>query len=175
VRWRGIGATGLTVAFVASGCGALLGGAGAGVSSSSCANFTSSGACTEQADRVAARHPGAVSVDLTCTVGACDRRSGSGTAVVTMPDGSVVDDVFAYVGDPAPMPAPTCAGLAPDACRAVAVSAFAETAPSRRVIAISATCNAAACTATKGDATYAITFADGSQESGGMGWDGGLP
>jgi hypothetical protein len=43
------------------------------------------------------------------------------------------------------------------------------------VNAISATCNAAACTATKGDATYAITFADGSQESGGMGWDGGLP
>jgi hypothetical protein len=92
------------------GCGALFGTGSHGFTSSGCENL-SGGACEEQVARVAARHPGAKGVDLRCGVAACDRRGGSGTAVVTMPDGTTVQDVFSTMGAQAAVPAPTCSLL----------------------------------------------------------------
>ncbi len=170
--WGGGFRLGLVVAAVAvtlSGCGFLRGG---GLESMGCTNMPD-GACQEQGDRIAARHPGATVIDLTCRVAVCDRAGGSGTAVVTMPDGATVNDTFSYVGDPAPMPAPTCVGLAIDVCRTAATGKFNETAPAKRVVAISITCISATCTDTKGEADTSLVFADGSTSEGAFGWDGG--
>jgi hypothetical protein len=144
------------------------------VSGSSCDNI-SGGACTEQVDLLSARHPGATTIDLRCAVPVCDRRTGRGTAVVTMPDGRQVNDSFAYVGDPNPLPAPTCTGLAFDICRNIATSQADTVAPSRRIVAIDVACTAASCTGSDGEATATVTLADGSQEQGGNAWSGGPP
>jgi hypothetical protein len=164
------------VSALLAGCGLLLGpGGDAGMLASSSCAMISGGACTEQAALVAARHPGATNVDLTCTVPVCDRRGGSGTAVVTLADGSTVRDLFAYVGDPGPMPVPTCIGLAPDVCRRVAESRVNDVWPSKRVVAVAVRCAAAQCVANKGEAEVTVTLGDGSTEEGGFGWEGGLP
>jgi hypothetical protein len=141
---------------------------------SSCANM-SGGACTEQVERVAARHPGAKTIDLECGVPVCDRRAGQGRAVVTMPDGSRVNDAFAYIGDQNPIPAPTCTGLAFDICQRVATSQADGVVPSRRIVAILVACTASSCTRSEGETMVTMTFADGAQEQGGAGWSGGLP
>jgi hypothetical protein len=163
-----LGAFGLILA----GCGLLPG--ARGISSAGCSNIASAGACSEQIDRIAARHPGASQVDITCGVPVCDRRSGSGTAVVTFPDGSTVRDTFAYTGDPAPLPVPSCTGLAPDLCGRIAVSQADSAPPSKRITGIAVVCSGA-CTPTKGEAEVTVSFSDGSQEGSGVGWEGGLP
>lgn len=168
VTWLLLGAIGLSLA----GCGLFS--ESRGITSGGCANINSGGACSEQIDRISARHPGASQVELTCGVPVCDRRSGSGTAVVTFPDGSVVRDTFAYTGDPAPLPVPSCTGLARDVCVRVATSQAEEAAPSKRIVAIAVVCSRP-CTPTKGDAQVTVSFGDGSQEQSGVGWDGGLP
>src|SRR5215203_6458687 len=114
----------LALALVASGCSPRIIDSAQGVASS-CSGFASGGACQEQVSTVAARHPGATSVDLACAA-VCDRSGGAGSATVTMDDGSLARDAFGYVGDPAPMPVPACVGLAPDLCRQVATTQFAE-------------------------------------------------
>jgi hypothetical protein len=163
-----LGAIGLSFA----GCGFFAGSRGG--TSGGCTNIASGGACTEQIDRIAARHPGASQVDITCGVPVCDRRGGSGTAVVTFPDGSVVRDTFAYTGDPAPLPVPSCTGLARDVCVRVATSQADNAPPSKRIVGIAVSCSGT-CTPTKGEAEVTVSFGDGSQEQSGVGWDGGLP
>ncbi|HYO44185.1 MAG TPA: hypothetical protein VES19_13380 [Candidatus Limnocylindrales bacterium] len=158
-----------------AGCGLLVGErAGGGVASSSCA-VINGGACIEQTERIAARHPGATNVDLTCTAPVCDRRGGSGTAVVTLANGTTVNDVFAYVGDPGPIPIPTCIGLAPVVCLSVAESRVNDLPPSKRVVAIEVRCTLASCVADGGDTQVSVTMADGTKDEGGFGWEGELP
>jgi hypothetical protein len=160
---------------VLSGCGIFLGGTvTGGLSSSSCTEMTGS-ACGEQVERIAARHPGATQVDLTCTVPVCDRKGGSGTAVVTMGNGARLNDTFSYVGDPAPLPLPTCTGLPADVCRSLAESQAADAPTMKRIAAIEVRCTAAACTTDKGEADVKVTLADGSTMGGGTSWEGGLP
>lgn len=158
-----------------SGCGLLLGqGLGGSTASSGCTGIRG-GACIEQAEAIAARHPGATNVDLTCTAPVCDRRGGSGTAVVTLADGTTVGDAFAYVGDPGPDPVPSCFGLAIDVCRTVAASILDDTPPSRRVVAIEVKCSIARCVADKGETEVTTTLADGTKLESGFGWEGQLP
>ena len=108
------------------------------------------GACQEQIDRAAARHPGATNVDVACTVPACDRKGGAGTVVVTLADGTTVKETFAYAGDPAPVPAPACSGIALDVCRGIAATTVDGLPPSKSIEAISIACTAASCTAGPG-------------------------
>jgi hypothetical protein len=165
----------LAVALAAlAGCEVLLPQQGLAPPSSTCDRIVA-GACREQAAVVAGRHSGATNVDLACTAPVCDRRGGTGTAVVRLADGSTVNDTFAYVGDPAPMPAPSCVGLAPDLCRRIAEEWVNDVSPSKRVIAVSVACPAAPCTVDKGQVEITVTLRDGSTEGGGMGWEGGLP
>ena len=90
-------------------------------------------------------------------------------------DGSTVNDTFAYVGDPAPMPPPSCIGMAPGVCRKLAEAWVNDVSPSKRVVAVAVQCTEAPCTADKGGAEVTVTLGDGSSEGGGMGWEGGLP
>ena len=133
------------------------------------------GACQEQFDRAAARHPDATQVDVTCTVAVCDRKGGAGTVVVTLANGARVKETFAYTGDPAPIPAPSCTGMAIDVCRSLAASTVDGIAPSKSIQAISITCTASSCTRDKGEADVRIRFADGSESQSNSGWDGGPP
>jgi hypothetical protein len=175
-EWRGTAALVVVAAVVLAGCGDLgraagriVNGDSSGLQGSSCTGLTGA-ACTQQADKVASRHPGALQVDLTCAVPKCSRASGAGTAVVTLADGSKVNDTFAYVGDPAPMPSPVCTGLAPDRCADLAQSQFDELPLDARVMRIQVTCTAAACTDAGGEATVKLTMADGSVQEGGASW-----
>lgn len=170
--WRGLP---LAATIVLGGCG-LVGGPGAGsVQSTSCAQFLSGGACDEQARLVASRHPGATQVDLTCTSPVCDRKGGSGTAVITLGNGAKVTEAFVYAGNAAPIPAPACAGLAPAVCRKAADSVVDGMPPSKAVLSITVTCSVAACTEARGDVEVSIRLADGSEQTSSFGWEGGLP
>jgi hypothetical protein len=152
-----------------AGCG-LPGPVGAGVNST-CTDI-SGGACQEQVTLVAARHPGAESVELRCGVAACDRRGGAGSAIVTMQNGARVDDAFSYVGDGAPMPQPDCMGIAPATCRRFAEDAFENTAPSKRLVRIEIGCTTAVCTDLQGEADVKLVYADGLTDESGIGWQG---
>ena len=167
----GVRAT-LALATLAAGF-AMAACSGSGLSGASCGNI-SGGACSEQIEVVAARHPSARQVDLECSAPVCDRRAGHGTAVITMPDGTRLNDTFAYVGDPNPPPAPTCVGLALDLCRRLATSNADDIAPSRRIVAVNVACTGS-CTSNQGEATVTITLADGSQQQSGSSWSGGPP
>ena len=160
---------------VLSGCGVFLGGTvGQGLTSSGCENI-SGGACQEQTEKIAARHPGATEVDIRCTAPVCDRKGGFGTAIVTMGNGARVNDTFSYVGDPAPLPIPSCTGVAPDVCRNLAESQVDSVPTAKRIVAIEVTCTAAACTANKGEADVKVKLADGTSLDSNTTWDGGLP
>ena len=163
----------LGVAFVASGCDARIIDSAPGVSSS-CSGFASGGACQEQVSAVAGRHSGATMVDLECG-GVCDRSGGAGTATVTMADGTVRHDSFGYVGDPAPMPVPSCVGLALDLCRQVATAQFSEVSPSKRVLSMDFRCTLVPCTAAKAETEYLVRYADGTTSEGSIGWEGAAP
>jgi hypothetical protein len=162
-------------AVVVSSCGLLVGQGMTSVGSSGCGGIVSDGACSEQVARVAARHPGATNIDLSCRVAVCDRKGGSGTAVVTLANGTTVNDTFAYVGDPAPPPIPSCTGIAPDLCRTQAESFADNVAPSKHIVAISVTCTAASCTAARGEVDIRGTLGDGSTEQLNAGWEGAQP
>ena len=171
MRSRGILSALLVAAGLASaGCGSLVGTVTQTVGSSSCENM-SGGACGEQVEKVTARHPGATGVDLTCTVATCDRKAGSGTAVVTMPDGTTVKDVFTYVGAQRAVPPPTCKGLAFDLCASSANGQVDGIAPSKVVVAIDVTCISTACTEDRGETEVRVTLADGSTQEGTIGWE----
>jgi hypothetical protein len=160
----------MAVATVTGACGLTP----AGVSSASCGNIAG-GACDEQIAIVAARHPGATSVDLECMAPACDRTGGHGKVVVTMPDGTTLDDTFAYVGDPNPPPPPQCRGLPVDVCRDTALQQAENVAPSKRIVAIAVACTSPACTAAQGEASVTIRLGDGSTEEHGTSWSAGQP
>lgn len=160
----------LGASLVLGGCGAFVTTVTQTVGSSSCENM-SSGACQEQVERVTARHPGAKQIDLKCTVATCDRRGGSGTAVVTMPDGSTVQDVFTYVGAQGAVPPPTCKGLPIDVCKTVADGQVDGVPSSKVVVAIEVTCTSPTCTTAKGEADVTLTLADGSKQDGSVGWE----
>jgi len=160
---------------VLAGCGLLGGSVSRGLTSSGCANIQSGGACQEQVDRVAARHPGATSVDLSCAVPVCDRKGGRGTAVVTMANGTTVNDTFVYTGDPAPVPVPSCTGMPLDACRHLAESQADSIPPSKRIVAIAVACTTAPCTSDAGDASVTVTLGDGTKQQGSTSWSGGPP
>ena len=167
----------LAVAWAAAGCGLLLPASvtGPGFQGGGSCSGLPGGVCQEQLELIGRRHPGATSVDLVCSLALCDRKGGAGTAVVTLADGNRVNDTFAYTGDPAPVPAPVCTGLAPDVCRRVAASAVDELAPSKSVRAISIRCTVASCTAQRGETEVRVQFADGSEFTTNNGWEGGLP
>jgi hypothetical protein len=133
------------------------------------------GACQEQVDRAAARHPDAAEMELACTAPVCDRADGAGTVVVTLRNGAKVTEAFTYVGDPAPIPVPECTRVAMDICRRVAASTVDSLPPSKPIRAISITCTASSCTRDKGDADVRVQFADGSEFQSNSGWEGAPP
>jgi hypothetical protein len=161
-----------------AGCG-LLGVPGsvpgAGFQGGGSCSMMPGGACQEQMELAAARHPDAVQLDLACTVAVCNRAGGAGSVVVTLANGVKVTETFAYTGDPAPIPAPSCTGLPADVCRRVAASAVDDLPPSKRVASISIACSKAPCTRDRGDTAVQVTFADGTEFATGMGWEGGPP
>ncbi len=160
---------------VPAGCGVFFGSnVGQGVGSVGCADMPG-GPCQDQADRLAARHPGARDIEITCTAPVCDRRGGSGTAVITLGNGTTVNDTFSYVGDPAPVPPPSCTGVPPDMCRSLAQGQVDGISPMKRILAIDVRCTAAVCTPDKGEADVTVRLADGSTQQGGSSWDGGTP
>lgn len=163
----------LALALIGSACSPRIIDSARNVSSS-CSGFVSGGACNEQVSMVAARHPGATLVDLECAA-VCDRSGGAGRATVTMGDGTTRRDTFGYVGDPAPMPVPTCVGLPFDLCRQVATTQFTEAPPSKRVVSMDFRCSIAPCTAAKAETQYVVRYADGTTDQGSMGWDGAAP
>jgi hypothetical protein len=158
-------------AFALGGC-AIVG--SSADMSASCSDMPG-GACSEQIDLAGARHPGATNVDLSCTVPVCDRKGGSGKAVVTLRDGSTVVDAFTYTGDPGPAPRPICLKLGIDACQSLADQQVDQAPPSKRITRIKVTCTTLPCTDAAGEAEVELTFADGSVTSGGSSWAGGLP
>ena len=141
-------------------------------SRSSCAGIAS-GACTEEVARLAAQVRGQVtSIDLTCRVATCDRKAGSGDGVITYADGRTEQRAWSYVGDPAPIPVPTCIGLAQDVCQLQADAVVDDAAPSRRIIGVSITCHGT-CTKDSGEVATVVTFGDGTQDTSGRGWSSG--
>lgn len=146
------------------------------VSSASCGNI-SGGACSEQIELMQQRHPGARSTDLECSAPVCDRRSGQGTVVITMPDGAHVNDTFGYVGIPAAVPLPACANVPPIVCGDVARQHVEDSVPpSQRVVAVQVVCTAAAgCTADEGSASISFTLGNGVTQSTEQSWSGGPP
>jgi hypothetical protein len=126
-------------------------------------------------DLAAARHPGATQLDLSCAVAVCTRANGAGTVTVTLGNGGKITETFSYVGNAAPVPAPTCTGLAMVACRRLAESTVDDTPPSKVITSIAIACSVPSCTADKGDAEVHVQFADGSEFLTNSGWEGGLP
>ncbi len=159
------------VAFLA-GCGLLP---GHGFQGGLVCEQMPSAACREQLDRVAAWHADATEVTVTCTLPVCDRKGGAGTVLVTLADGSTVKETFAYTGDPTPIPAPACVGVAPDACLSLATSTVDGAPLSKSIRAISIACTASSCTSDKGEADVRVQFGDGSVAESNTNWDGGLP
>jgi hypothetical protein len=133
------------------------------------------GACQEQLELIGRRHPGATNIDLACGLAVCDRKGGAGTAVVTLADGSRVNDTFAYTGDAAPAPVPSCTGIAIDICGSLAATTMDDVPPSRSVRAIAIRCTVASCTPQRGDTEVRVRFADGSEFVTSSGWEGGPP
>ena len=133
------------------------------------------GACQEEIDLATARHPDATSIDVTCSIPLCDRTGGAGTVVVTLANGAKVTKSFAYTGNPAPMPAPVCTGMAMDLCRRIAAAEVDGVPPSRGIRAISIACTSSSCTQDRGEVDVRIQFADGSEVNLSYGWEGGLP
>jgi len=166
----------LAVTAAATGCGLVPGTVfGPGFQGGSSCSMMPSGACQEQVDRAAARHPDATEMELTCTAPVCDRAGGAVTVVVTLRNGAKVTEAFTYTGDPEPIPAPACTGMPLDVCRRVARSAVDDIAPSRFVRAISIACAAASCTPQRGEADVRVQFADGSEFQSNSGWEGAPP
>ena len=164
------------VASVLAGCGLLPGTAsGPGFQGGGSCSMLPGGACQDQFDRAATRHPGATQVDVACTVPVCDRKGGAGTVVVTLANGGKVTEAFTYVGDPAPVPVPACTRMAMDVCRQIASSTAADAPPSKSIRAISITCTASSCTRDRGEADVLVQFADGSEFQSNTGWDGASP
>jgi hypothetical protein len=161
----------MAAAFLA-GCGLLP---GHGFQGGLVCEQMPSAACREQLDRVAAWHADAALVTVTCSVPVCDRRGGAGTVVVTLADGATAKETFTYTGDPAPIPAPACVGVALDACRKLATSTVDDTPLSKSIRAISIACTASSCTVDKGEADVRVQFGDGSVVESNTTWDGGLP
>ena len=160
----------LAVVAVLAGCGLLPGSVAAPVGPGSCANVLE-GACQEQIDRAAARHPGVTNVDVACTVGVCDRKGGAGTMVITLANGATVEEAFAYTGDPAPVPVPACTGIALDLCRGIATTTVDGLPPSKAIRAISIACTAPSCTEDRGETDVRVQFSDGSEFHGSRGWE----
>ena len=160
----------LLAAAVLGGCGLVPGPVTAPVGPGTCANIPE-GACQEQIDLAAARHPGVTNVDVACTVRACDGKGGAGTVVVTLPNGATVKEAFAYTGDPAPLPAPACTGVALDLCRSIATSTVDGLPPSKAIRAISIACTASSCTDDRGEVDVRVQFSDGSEFQVSQGWE----
>lgn len=171
-------AKGLALVLVASGAAAgcgMVGGRFSGFTGSGSCGDINGGACSDQLESVGARHPGATSIDIMCTAAVCDRKGGSGTAVVTMPNGAIVKDTFSYVGDPAPLPAPVCTGIPLDVCRQQVDGAVDSVSPSKHIVAITVRCSVPSCTAAKGAADISITLGDGSTQQSNARWEGAAP
>jgi hypothetical protein len=166
----------LAAAAALGGCGVFAGSVpAAGFQGSGSCSMMPGGACQEQMDRAAARHPGSTSVEVACTVATCDRKRGAGTVVVTLASGATIKETFAYTGDPAPIPAPACAGMALDVCRSLATSTVDGLPPSKSIRAISIVCTASSCTSDRGEADVRVRFADGSEFQTNSGWEGAGP
>ena len=146
----------------------------AGPQSASCGNLPS-GACDEQLEKVGLRHPGAVQIDVECGPAPCTRAFGAGTARITRADGTSVVEAWTYAGDPAPMPVPVCAGIAPASCQAIGESVMGDVRPSKRVVGLAIQCRVGPCDERKGDAEVTITLADGTSQTTGYAWEGAAP
>ncbi len=164
----------LVMAAILAGCSILSGSMTAPVGPGTCANMQE-GACQEQIDRAAARHPGVTSVDVACTAPTCDRKGGAGSVVVTMADGTTVEEAFTYTGDPNPLPVPACIGLANDVCRNIATTTVDGLPPSKAIRVIAIACTASSCTEDRGEVDVRIQFGDGSEFQGSQGWEAASP
>jgi hypothetical protein len=134
-----------------------------------------SGACDEQSERFQAAFGGHIrDLSLSCGAAPCTRVHGAGQAMITLDDGRTLSRAWSYVGDPNPIPAPTCVNLAPDVCRTILDSVVEETRPSQRILAVSISCPGV-CTAEDGEASTVVTLGDGSQQSMQRDWSGGPP
>ncbi len=160
----------LAAGAVLGGCGLWAGSVPAPFGPGSCANVLE-GACQEQVDRAIARHPGSTNVEVACTVPTCDRTGGAGTVVVTLANRTTVKETFAYAGDPAPIPAPACAGMALDLCRSIADTTVNGLPPSKAIKAISIACTASSCTEDGGEVDLRVQFSDGSEFRVSQGWE----
>lgn len=160
----------LAVAALLCGCGLVPGSLTAPVGPGSCTSI-SEGACQEQIDQAAGRHPGLTNVDVVCAAPPCDRRGGAGTVAITLADGSTVKETFAYTGDQAPVPEPACAGMAIDLCRRLAASIVDGLPPSKAIQTISITCTAASCTEDRGEVDVRVRFSDGGVFIVSQGWE----
>jgi hypothetical protein len=129
------------------------------------------GACQEQVDRAISRHPGSTNVEVACTVPTCDRKGGAGTVVVTLASGDAVKEAFAYTGDPAPVPVPTCTAIALDLCGGIADNTVNGLAPSKAIKAISISCTVSSCTKDRGEVDVRVQFSDGSEFQVSQGWE----
>jgi hypothetical protein len=160
----------VAVGTVLGGCGLLAGRVAAPGGAGTCSSILE-GACDEQIDLAAARHPGVTNADVECTVPTCDRNGGAGTVVVTLADGTTVKETFAYTGDPAPVPAPACSGIALDVCRNIAATTVDGLPPSKAIEAISIACTAASCTEDRGEVDVRVRFSDGGEFRVSQGWE----
>jgi hypothetical protein len=95
--------------------------------------------------------------------------------VVTLANGTTVKEAFTYTGDPAPIPAPACSGMAIDVCRSLVASTVDGLPPSKSIRAISVACTASSCTEDRGEADVRVQFADGTWVESSSGWEGAAP
>ena len=168
----------LAAAIALAGCGLLMapdGVPGAGFNGGGSCSEMPGGACQEQMDAAAARHPDATQLDLACKAPVCNRAGGAGTVVVTLRNGARVTEAFAYTGDAGPIPLPACTGMPADVCRRVSASTVDALPPSKRIRSITIACTTLPCTRERGETQVDVQFADGTAFTTNSGWEGGLP
>lgn len=129
------------------------------------------GACNEQVQRITAAHGDRVrEIAFECRLGrGCTRVQGAGTATVTLVDGTILSETWSYVGDPGPLPAPVCAGIALALCQEQAAELADDIPPSRRIVGVTVTCRGV-CTAAEGETDVVFRLGDGSTTTMGYGW-----
>jgi len=131
------------------------------------------GGCEQVMGELVRRWPGeAQRIDLQCSIAACDRLRGAGSALVTFADGRTTVVPWSYEGDP--VPAPACDGLGELLCRTVHEAVAEGLPPSSSVRAMTITC-VDECAWTGGETRVDLVLDDGTTRTQGYGWDGGFP
>src|SRR5690349_1139943 len=130
-----------------------------------------SGACDEQVQRVTAGVTGVSDVDIECALAPpCTRAKGAGTAVIKLANGQQVTRAWSYVGDPGPLPAPICVGLARDVCTSQMQQQVDAIPPSKHIVGVTVTCTKDPCADASGEAEIKVLLGDGSVQTSGSSW-----